>query len=120
MKIRAAFKLTLRRLLKISRRELPALFIYASTLAGALLIAAIAIDLTGIKPTAWPLLAISVSIINLPRAFNKDKNSKDPYLIRFARAFREGFIPMSSAMQNIQGLFDMVQALKKKIENAKQ
>ncbi|MBP7687092.1 MAG: hypothetical protein KA765_04270 [Thermoflexales bacterium] len=119
MKIKATFKQLSRRLLKFIKRELPAIFVCMSILAGALLMAVVARELTGVRTTAWFLLAVSVAFLRLPKAFNKDRNSKEPYLIRFAYGFREGFVPMSSAVQNLQVLFDKIQALKQKMSDSK-
>lgn len=91
------------------KRESPALFVFLSLLTGAALFGVIANEVSGIASSAWPLIAISVSIMNLPQTFSKSRNN-DLYTIRFARAFRDGFVPMYSMLQSVQGLLEKVQA----------
>ncbi len=93
-----------RRIKKATRsikREVFAAFSLFSTLAGALFFGYIAVQMTGTSQTTWPLLAVAGSIIALPKVFKKIKDSQEPYVIRFAHAFREGFVPMYSTAQNL-------------------
>jgi hypothetical protein len=91
------------------KRELPALFIFLSLLTGAVLFGLIANEVSGITSSAWPLIALSVAIMNLPQAFRKSR-SNELYTIRFARAFRDGFVPMYSTVQSIQDFFEKIKS----------
>jgi len=98
-----------RRIKKTTRtikREVFAAFSLFSTLTGALFFGYIAVQMTGASQTTWPLLAVAGSIIALPKVFKKIKDSQEPYVIRFAHAFREGFVPMYSTAQNLPGLLN--------------
>jgi hypothetical protein len=99
--VKRLFKKLWRRL----KRESPALFVFLSLLTGAALLGLIANEVSGITSSIWPLIALSVAIMNLPQAFRKSKSS-ELYTIRFARAFRDGFVPMYSMMQSVQGFLE--------------
>lgn len=89
------------------KRESSAFFIFLSLLTGAAFFSLIANEAIGVKTSVWPLIAISVAIMNLPKTFSKNR-ANDLYTIRFARAFRDGFMPMYSFMQGIQGFLEKV------------
>jgi hypothetical protein len=91
------------------KRESPALFVFLSLLTGAILFGVIANEVSGIASSAWPLIAVSVAIMNLPQAFRKSR-SNELYTIRFARAFRDGFVPMYSMAQNIQDFLEKIKS----------
>jgi hypothetical protein len=91
-----------RKLWRRLKRESPALFVFLSLLAGAVLFGLITNEVSGITSSVWPLIAVSVAIMNLPKTFGKNR-ANDLYTIRFARAFRDGFVPMCSMMQGVQG-----------------
>lgn len=91
------------------KREAPALFIFLSLLTGAILFGLIANEVSGVTSSVWPLIAISVSIMNLPQTFRKNKTN-DLYTIRFARAFRDGFVPMHSMVQSIQDFLEKIKS----------
>jgi hypothetical protein len=91
------------------KREFPAFFIFLSLLTGATFFSLIANEAIGIKTSVWPLIAVSVAIMNLPKTFGKNK-ANDLYTIRFARAFRDGFVPMYSVTQSIQEFVEKVRS----------
>lgn len=91
------------------KRESPALFIFLSLLTGAVLFGLIANEVSGSASSVWPLIAISVSIMNLPQTFRKSRNN-ELYTIRFARAFRDGFVPMYSLMRGFQGFLEKMRS----------
>jgi hypothetical protein len=91
------------------KRESSALFIFLSLLTGAALFGVIANEVSGITSSAWPLIALSVAIMNLPQTFRKNRTN-ELYTIRFARAFRDGFVPMYSMMQGIQGFLEKMKS----------
>jgi hypothetical protein len=95
-------KSRIRRLLKNLwrrlKRESSAISLSPPLLAGAVSSGLIISDITGITLRLWLLLALAVAIMNLPKTFSRNKPT-DLYTIRFARAFRDGFIPMYSAIQ---------------------
>jgi hypothetical protein len=107
------FKLQVKRLskkvMKQLKRESSALFIFLSLLTGAVLFGLIAKEVSGITSSAWLLIAVSVAIMNLPQTFRKSR-SNELYTIRFARAFRNGFMPMYSMLQSVQGLFEKIRS----------
>ncbi len=80
------------------KREAPALLLLLPLLTGAVFSGEIVSEVTGIALHSWVLLALAVSIMNLPKTFSKNKPD-ELYTIRFARAFRDGFVPMYSAIQ---------------------
>ncbi len=91
------------------KRESPALFVFISLLTGAALFGLIANEVSGITSSVWPLIAISVAIMNLPQTFRKNR-SNELYTIRFARAFRDGFVPMYSMMRGIQEFLEKMKS----------
>lgn len=88
------------RVRQIARHEGPALFICVAMIAGAAAFCAMVSRIWDIG-VDWKWIAVIASLVNLPRAFAKLKDSKEPYTIRFARAFREGFLSLSSAAPNL-------------------
>jgi hypothetical protein len=102
-------KRLLKKLWRRLKREFPALFVFLSLLTGAGLFGLIANEVSGITSAAWPLIAISAAIMNLPKTFSKNR-AHDLYTIRFARAFRDGFVPMYSLMQSIQDFLEKIKS----------
>lgn len=102
-------KRLLKKLWRRLKREFPALFVFLSLLTGAGLFGLIANEVSGITSAAWPLIAISAAIMNLPQTFRKSRSS-ELYTIRFARAFRDGFVPMYSMMQGVQGFLEKMRS----------
>jgi hypothetical protein len=82
------------------KREGKALFVGISTFAGAAAFLIILRESWGV-PTNWMWLAITTALIILPKVFTKLQGSKEPYIIQFARAFREGFLSLSSVVPNL-------------------
>jgi hypothetical protein len=91
------------------KRESSALFVFLSLLTGAVLFEVIANEVSGIASSAWPLIAVSVAIMNLPQTFRKSR-SNELYTIRFARAFRDGFVPMYSMVQGVQEFLEKIKS----------
>jgi hypothetical protein len=103
--VKHLFKKLCRRL----RRESPALFVFLSLLTGAVLFGLITSEVSGSTSSAWPLIAVSVAIMNLPQTFRKNR-ANELYSIRFARAFRDGFMPMYSLIQGVQGFLEKMRS----------
>lgn len=107
------FKLQTRRFSKKLRRRLkresPAFFVLLSLLIGATSFSLIANEAIGVRTSVWPLIAVSVAIMNLPKTFSKYR-ANDLYTIRFARAFRDGFVPMYSMVQSIQDFLEKIKS----------
>jgi hypothetical protein len=91
------------------KREFPALFVFLSLLTGATFFSLIANEAIGVQSSAWPLIAVSVAMMNLPKTFGKNR-ANDLYTIRFARAFRDGFVPMYSMVQSIQEFLEKIRS----------
>lgn len=68
-----------------------AFLIGLSTFLGALVFFAFLHMVGQDVPTGWWWLAITFALLSLPTLFTKLRHSKEPYLVRFARAFRTGF-----------------------------
>ena len=96
-----------RKLWRRLKREFPAFFVFLSLLTGATFFSLIANEVIGVKTSVWPLIAVSVAIMNLPKTFGKNR-ANDLYTIRFARAFRDGFVPMYSTVQSIQDFLEKI------------
>ena len=85
----------------VAKREASVVFVYVPMFVGALtfdFLIGKPLGLGGFQIVLWALVG---SALNLPAAYSRIGHSQQPYLIRIARAFREGFVPMSSILLDI-------------------
>jgi len=78
------------------RQEVNAVFIVTCMFFGASTFIIIMAKVWLLEISYWWLLALSASIIGLPTAFKQLRKTKEPLIVRFARAFRFGFLSLRS------------------------
>lgn len=89
--------------IKIATREGRPLFLALSVLAGTITFCLAMQSLGEFVPKDWWWIALAITIICLPAAFDKLRRSPEPYTIQFARAFRIGFWSIFSAFGQLIG-----------------
>ena len=90
---------------QIVMREGAALLVLMSMLSGT---CALYWATSAILPIPNPnliLILIAGSMANLPKVFSKIRSSQEPYIIRFALGFREGFFPVLTKIPNLLTAF---------------
>ena len=75
--------------------ELYVIMIGTGTLTGTIAFFLIMTHFYPDLPIHWLWLALMAAGLLLPNVYKKLKHSEEPYLIRFARAFRVGFLSWS-------------------------
>jgi hypothetical protein len=83
---------TIRRVIGCEAR---AFFLLISMLAGAATFCLIVGQTWDLTLNDWLWLAIAAALLGLPQEFEKLKDSQEPWLVRFARAYRHGFLSIS-------------------------
>ena len=85
------------------RRELPVFFIWLALLAGAINFLLIVDNYWEALSTNWWWLVVAVATLKLPKTFRAVRDSKAPILVRFALAFREGFLSLPQISRGLSG-----------------
>ncbi len=91
--------------------EAKALFLLLTTAAGAVTFCLIVDQSWGFGPDKWRWLALAAALMGLPNVWRKLKNSKEPWLIRFAQAYREGFLSLGLIAPEVSGWVTKVRGL---------
>lgn len=88
---------------RIAKQEGTALFIAASIFIGAAMFFLIMRSIGRMIPAEWWWLALAAALLSLPKVFKALLDSEEPYLVRFARAFRAGFWAVLSIFSDFSG-----------------
>jgi len=100
-----------------AKREGPVIFVYISVMTGATVFTMIVGRAWNLTLSDWIWLVIASSLLGLPKVFARLKNSREPYLIRFARAFRAGFLSLSWIAPNMSTWVSKTYEMWKKIND---
>ncbi len=91
--------------------EAKVLFLLLATAAGAVTFCLIVDQSWELGADKWHGLALAATLMGLPKVWRKLKNSKEPWLIRFALAFREGFLSLGLIAPEVSGWVTKVRGL---------
>ncbi len=94
---------------RIVQQEGMALFIGLSIFTGAAMFFVIMQSVGRAVPAGWWWLAITVALFSLPKVFRKLRSSQEPYIVRFAQAFRAGFWSLAMFLADFANVLEKVQ-----------
>lgn len=91
--------------------EVLAFFLLISMTTGAATFCLIIGQTWGLEVGDWIWLAIAASLRGLPKVYTQLKKSREPWLVRFARAYREGFLSLALIAPDLSTWFTKVRGL---------
>lgn len=96
---------------QLIEREGKAIFLAIATFAGVYTFLTILKESWPTMPTDPIQLALATALLTLPKVFARLHRSRDPYTVQFARAFREGFLALSSIAPNVSKIVTKAKGL---------